>query len=186
MKFCAFFQWNSKISQFTTKLIQNNANKQMNREIGERKKKGRKYFQSYRGWFLVLSMNECHISYEGHTVMGWHFLRDYLHFNMKGVKLCWSGVNYKVTKVGLLSFSEREFYASTSKNLNDMDGQLVSLEWKLVINGKKQWIRETWEQYSHRLVTKLASVTGDSEEILHLISDKLLECTLGVDCNDIS
>ena len=39
MKFCAFFLWNSKISQFTTKLIQNNANKQMNREIGERKKK---------------------------------------------------------------------------------------------------------------------------------------------------
>ena len=49
-----------------------------------------------------------------------------------------------------------------------------------MINGKKKWIRETWEQYSHRLVTKLASVTGDSEEILHLISDKLLECTLGV------
>ena len=106
--------------------------------------------------------------------------------NLKGVKLCWSGVNYKVTKVGLLSFSEREFYASTSKNLNDMDGQLVSLEWKLVINGKKQWIRETWEQYSHRLVTTLASVTGDSEEILHFSADKLQECTLGVDCNDIS
>ena len=114
------------------------------------------------------------------------FLETIYISNLKGVKLCWSGVNYKVTKVGLLSFSEREFYASTSKNLNDMDGQLVSLEWKLVINGKKKWIRETWEQYSHRLVTKLASVTGDSEEILHLSADKLQECTLGVDCNDIS
>ena len=114
------------------------------------------------------------------------FLETIYISNLKGAKLCWSGVNYKVTKVGLLSFSEREFYASTRKNLNDMDGQLVSLEWKLVINGKKQWIRETWEQYSHRLVTKLASVTGDSEEILHLSAHKLQECTLGVDCNDIS
>ena len=41
----------------------------------------------------------------------------------------------------------------------------------LVIDGKKQRIRETWEQYSHRLVTTLASGTGDSEEIFHLSAD---------------
>ena len=58
----------------------------------EEKKKGRKYFQSYRGWFLVLSMNECHISYEGHTVIGWHFLRDYLRFKFERSQalLIWS------------------------------------------------------------------------------------------------
>ena len=52
-----------------------------------------------------------------------------------------------------------------------MDGQPVLSEWKLVTDGKKQRIRETWEQYSHRLVTTLASVTGDSEEIFHLSAD---------------
>ena len=37
-------------------------------------------------------MNECHISYEGHTVMGWHFLRDYLHFKFERSQalLIWS------------------------------------------------------------------------------------------------
>ena len=36
-------------------------------------------------------------------------------------------------------------------------------------DGKKQWIGETKEQYAHRVVTTLASVTGDSVEIaVHL------------------
>ena len=53
----------------------------MKREIGERKK--RNYFQPYKGRFLVLSTNECHIGCKGRTVMGWHFFRDYLHFKFE-------------------------------------------------------------------------------------------------------
>ena len=139
-------------------------------ENSEKKKTiPRNYLQSYRGWFLVLSTNDCHIGYKGRTAMAWHFLRDYLHFKYESKSFfCWSGVNYTVTKVGLLSFSEREFYLSM-KNWNDMDGELVVSEWKLVTDGKKQWIGETKEQYAHLVVTTLASVTGDSVEIaVHL------------------
>ena len=48
----------------------------MTREIKERKSK---LFSIVQG----LSTNECHIGYEGRTVMGWHFLRDYLHFQFE-------------------------------------------------------------------------------------------------------
>ena len=106
----------------------------MTREIRERKKTiVGNYFQSNRGWFLVLSTNERHIGFKGRTVMVWHFLRDYLHFKYESES--WSELHSN--KSSLASFSEREFYVSMIKSWNDMDGQLVSLEWKLVTDGKK-------------------------------------------------
>ena len=50
---------------------------------GKEKKIRKKLFSIVQGWFLVLSTNECHIDFRGHTVMGWHFFRDYLHFKFE-------------------------------------------------------------------------------------------------------
>ena len=68
----------------------------MTREIKERK--NNKLFSIVQG----LSTNECHIGYEGRTVMGWHFLRDYLHFNLKAshALLIWSELHRNTSWVG--------------------------------------------------------------------------------------
>ena len=65
------------------------------------------------------------------------FLETIYISNMKAshALLIWSELHSN--KSSLASFSEREFYVSMIKSWKDMDGQLVSLEWKLVTDGKK-------------------------------------------------